>query len=87
MISLQQLELAINSARQANPSQGADAQLSPDVALLAGLYGRMIFYRLKALPLSSLSQHEFEAWSRWTSPHAAQTQNPPYPADQASDKP
>jgi len=43
MISLQQLELAINSARQANPSQGADAQLSPDVALLAGLYGRMIF--------------------------------------------
>ena len=74
MISLQQLELAINRARAVSPSRGADAQLDPEVSLLAELYGQMIYYRLTTLALSALSKRELEAWQRWSLALSQQTQ-------------
>lgn len=83
MISLQQLELVINRARAVSPSRGADAQLDPEVSLLAELYGQMIYYRLTTLALSALSKRELEAWQRWSLAPSQQTQTPPYPGSQA----
>ncbi|NBO03845.1 MAG: DUF3717 domain-containing protein [Betaproteobacteria bacterium] len=87
MISLQQLEQAINRARASSPSRGTDAQLDPEVSVLAGIYGQMIYYRLKTLALSALSPRELEAWQRWSLPRVQQIQSPPYPEDRGSDKP
>ena len=87
MISLQQLELAINRARVAHPASGRDARLHEDVSVLGDLYGRMIYGRLKSLALASLSPREHAAWIRWSSPGERQTQTRLYPERQASDKP
>lgn len=85
MISLQQLEQAINRARAAHPASGKDARLHADVSLLGGVYGQMIYRRLKSMALDLFSPCELEAWHRWSSPHEARTQNRPCPEDRASD--
>jgi len=68
MISLQQLEEAINDARSCHPATGSDARLHPDVALLGAVYGAMIFRRVKQLDPASLDPEQRVALDRWFLP-------------------
>ncbi len=63
--TIQALEQAINRARQANPAQGAEASLSPEVAKLASLYGWMIYEGRQELSPDLLNADEMDALSRW----------------------
>jgi Protein of unknown function (DUF3717) len=65
VLTIGQLEQAINRARSAQPAHGIESALSPDVAALASLYGRMIFLRLEACPTDALEPREREAIARW----------------------
>jgi hypothetical protein len=64
-ISLSDLEVAINKARAALPPQGADHQLAADVALLANLYGKMIYYKQVIVPMQLLSDSEQIVLLNW----------------------
>lgn len=64
-ITIADLEAAINRARAAQPARGVEHALSSDVALLGGLYGRMIFERATELPVDALSDAEQVALLNW----------------------
>ncbi|MFT3800654.1 MAG: DUF3717 domain-containing protein [Burkholderiaceae bacterium] len=64
-IRIAQLEAAINRARVAQPAVGAESALSADVAVLAGIYGRMIHRRLDHLPVDDLDENERQVAERW----------------------
>jgi hypothetical protein len=59
------LEQAINRARADRPASGAASALSPDVALLAGVYGRLIHQRADAIDIEQLSDDEQVVLLRW----------------------
>jgi hypothetical protein len=60
------LEGAINRARSAEPASGAESALSRDVALLAAVYGRLIYEGADVLDLDRLSPEEQLALLRWS---------------------
>jgi Protein of unknown function (DUF3717) len=64
-ISLSDLEVAINRARAALPSQGTDHQLASDVSVLANLYGKMIYYKQVVVPMQLLSDAEQIVLLNW----------------------
>lgn len=64
-IPIAQLEAAINRARNALPASGNEAALSRDVALLAALYGRMIFEGRSTLDLEELEDGEQVVLLQW----------------------
>ena len=64
-ISLTELETAINRARAAQPARGPEASLGRDVAVLAGLYGRMIWGRTERLTVNEISAAERAVLLRW----------------------
>jgi hypothetical protein len=64
-ISLSDLEVAINRARAALPSQGIDHQLASDVAVLANVYGKMIYYKQVVVPMQLLSDAEQIVLLNW----------------------
>lgn len=65
MVSITELEAAINRARHAHPAHGREAALSPDVALLAALYGELIYRRAHQFELATLSPELRGAFERW----------------------
>jgi hypothetical protein len=64
-ITLSELETAINRARAAQPARGPEASLGRDVAILAGLYGRMIWGRTERLTVDEISAAERAVLLRW----------------------
>jgi hypothetical protein len=64
-ISLSELEVAINKARVAMPSHGADHELQADVSILANLYGKMIYYKQLVVPMHLLSDNEQIVLLNW----------------------
>ncbi len=64
-IRIGQLETAINRARANAPAQGAEAALSRDVSLLAGIYGRLIYLRHDRFDADSLEPEASQALRRW----------------------
>lgn len=67
-LGIGQLELAINRARAAQPSQGNESALSRDVGILASLYGRMIYLRQESVALEALEPRERDTLTRWLAP-------------------
>lgn len=65
ILTLNALETAINRARAAQPASGPESSLGRDVAVLAGLYGRMIWHRTERLALHEISDSERVVLSRW----------------------
>jgi len=65
IVSITDLELAINRARQGEPAAGTEAALSSDVSLLADLYGELIFRGHRAFKTDSVSQSHQAALQRW----------------------
>ncbi len=61
-----QVEAAINRARQLLPASGHEATLSRDVALLADVYGSMIYARQDVLKLNELDPAHRDALVRWS---------------------
>jgi Protein of unknown function (DUF3717) len=56
-----QLETLINKMRSTNPASGSEAALSQEVALLAGIYGRLIYFRLSDTEQLTLTSAERDA--------------------------
>jgi len=67
-IGIGQLEAAINRARLARPAQGVEAVLAREVAVMASLYGRLIWERRGAVSWEELSEVERDAVRQWLSP-------------------
>ena len=61
-----QVEAAINRARRLSPASGHEATLSKDVALLADVYGSMIYARQDELRLGELDLAHREVLVRWS---------------------
>jgi|LauGreDrversion4_2_1035121.scaffolds.fasta_scaffold30631_2 hypothetical protein len=66
-VSITHLEAAINRARAAQPASGPESALTREVALLAGLYGRMIWQRCDSIDIEGLSMAEQLALQSWIS--------------------
>ena len=64
-ITIHELETAINRARAAQPATGSHASLSADVALLADVYGGMIYGRRDSVAMEELSLAQREVIGRW----------------------
>jgi hypothetical protein len=64
-ISLSDLEAAINKARAALPAHGVEQQLASDIATLANLYGKMIYYKQAVVPMQLLSDSEQIVLLNW----------------------
>jgi hypothetical protein len=64
-ISLSDLEVAINKARAKLPPKGVEHQLAEDVAILANLYGKMIYYKQVVVPIQLLSDSEQIVLLNW----------------------
>ena len=65
VLTLNELEQAINYWRAVRPSQGEECALSPEVNTLATVYAIMIFNRARSVPLESLgasARQLLEAW-------------------------
>ncbi len=59
-----QLEALINSVRNRHPATGREAALSPEVAVLANVYGRLIYFGLNDTEQLRLSVREQEVISQ-----------------------
>lgn len=64
-ISITQLELAINAARYAAPSMGQESALSDDVAILADIYGELIYRGHKNFDADSLPVKARDVVLQW----------------------
>ena len=68
-LTLADLETAINKARQAlqnsSPHVGDEDPVQIDLSVLAGLYGKMIYYQQISLPMELLSDTEQIALLTW----------------------
>lgn len=65
MLTLTELEDAINYWRHQRPASGEECALSPEVNALAGLYALMIFYRRHDVALEQIdaqARQLVEAW-------------------------
>ena len=69
-ITLNELEQAINYWRSLRPSTGEERALSAEVNALANVYAMMIFNRIKAAPLASLTPACRDSIATWREQHA-----------------
>jgi len=70
VITIGQLEAAINRARMAQPASGPESTLTREVSALGGIYGRLIWERKDRIELEALSQTEQIALQLWLPPEA-----------------
>ncbi len=71
VVTINDLEQAINRARQSAPASGSESALSADVSLLADLYGELIFRGHKAFRANTVSDEHQAALSRWVANDSA----------------
>lgn len=64
-ISISDLEQAINAARSAEPASGSEAALSGDVAVLADIYGQLIYRGHKMFDADSLDASQRSIVLHW----------------------
>ncbi len=65
LITLTEIESAINFWRQRSPSVGEELRLCREASSLATPYARMIIERRQNLPLSELSDTAQQAYRDW----------------------
>lgn len=70
LVTVAELEAAINRARAAQPASGSEASLTLEVSTLASLYGRLIWERRDAVALGALTDAERVALRLWRPPPA-----------------
>lgn len=70
LVTVAELEAAINRARAAQPASGSEASLTLEVSTLASLYGRLIWERRDAVALDTLTDAERVALRLWRPPPA-----------------
>jgi hypothetical protein len=64
-LTLTDLELAINKARAEANSRATDQELIEEVSTLAGLYGKMIYYKQQQVPMDLLTDTELVTLLNW----------------------
>lgn len=64
-VRIADIEAAINVARQHEPARGSEAALSADVAVLAAIYGEMIWFRRSSVSLAELTDAQRAVFERW----------------------
>lgn len=64
-LTLADLELAINKARAEANSRDANQELIEEVSSLAGLYGKMIYYKQQQVPMDLLTDMELVTLLNW----------------------
>jgi hypothetical protein len=64
-ITLAELEQAINHWRIVRPSRGEERALSKEVNALANVYARMIFERLRSLPVEPIEPQARALLESW----------------------
>lgn len=65
VITIAQLEAAINAARQHSPARQSGQALPNDVNVLAEIYGELIYKGHRAFDLDSLNAAQQTALERW----------------------
>ncbi len=65
-MNINQLEQAINRARETLPPEGKALILSPDVAQLASIYGQMIFEHKTETGELNLTDEQLSLIKRWS---------------------
>jgi hypothetical protein len=65
LITLPEIESAINFWRQRSPSVGEELRLCREASSLATYYARMIIEHRQSLPISELSDTAQQALSEW----------------------
>ena len=65
LITLPEIEAAINFWRQSSPSVGEELRLCREASSLATPYARMIIERRQSLPISELSDTAQQALHAW----------------------
>ena len=65
LITLPQIESAINFWRQRSPSVGEELRLCHEASALATPYARMIIEHRQAMPVSELSEAAQQAVEQW----------------------
>ncbi len=65
LITLPEIESAINFWRQRSPSVGEELRLCREASSLATPYARMIIERRQSLPVSELSETAQQAFREW----------------------
>ena len=65
LLTLTELESAINFWRQRSPSVGEELRLCPEASSLATPYALMIIERRKEIPLADLSERAQIAIAAW----------------------
>lgn len=65
LITLSEIESAINFWRQRSPSVGEELRLCREASSLATPYARMIIERRQSLPVAELSDHAQQAFREW----------------------
>lgn len=65
MLTLTELEEAINYWRQQRPATGEECALSPEVNALAGLYAMMIFERRHEVALEQMEVQARQLVESW----------------------
>jgi hypothetical protein len=64
-LTLTDLEVAINKARAEANSRSPDQELKVDISTLAGLYGKMIYYKQTQVPMDLLTDTELVTLLNW----------------------
>jgi hypothetical protein len=64
-ITLAELEQAINHWRILHPSRGEERALSAEVNALANVYARMIFERVRSLPVEPMEPQARQLLESW----------------------
>jgi Protein of unknown function (DUF3717) len=64
-LTLTDLEVAINKARAEAGARNADQDLKAELSELAGLYGKMIYYKQNQVPMDLLTDTELVTLLNW----------------------
>jgi hypothetical protein len=65
IISLPEIEQAINYFRNLYPATGEERSLSPEVNDLATAYALMIFNHLSEIPVTGLTEKQLSLYDHW----------------------
>ena len=65
LITLPELEAAINFWRQRSPSVGEELRLCHEASALATPYAMLIYHRRQSIALADMSELAQQAWAVW----------------------
>lgn len=65
MISLKDLEIALDSCMSQQPTTGEEAALPRDASFLAEVVATLWYYKREAVAISDMTDPQLDAFKRW----------------------